>query len=165
MWVSSTEWEMVITFLLLLLLLVENIFSAQEFSRQGSVKKVSLCSTQPAAWGRRQMGPGLLLLSHLSHVLLCATHRWQPTRLPHPWDSPGKNIIHIKFAIWKIREMYQNSFLRGFPLTKIYRCFALFSCYSVILPCWWEIFWSLSPSDAVSFFTNQCTISSATYPS
>ena len=19
------------------------------------------------------------------------THRWQPTRLPHPWDSPGKN--------------------------------------------------------------------------
>ena len=19
-------------------------------------------------------------------------HRWQPTRLPHPWDSPGKNI-------------------------------------------------------------------------
>ena len=19
------------------------------------------------------------------------SHRWQPTRLPHPWDSPGKN--------------------------------------------------------------------------
>ena len=19
-------------------------------------------------------------------------HRWQPTRLPRPWDSPGKNI-------------------------------------------------------------------------
>jgi len=19
-------------------------------------------------------------------------HRWKPTRLPHPWDSPGKNI-------------------------------------------------------------------------
>src|SRR5574341_473485 len=19
-------------------------------------------------------------------------HRWQPTRLPHPWDSPGKDI-------------------------------------------------------------------------
>ena len=18
-------------------------------------------------------------------------HRWQPTKLPHPWDSPGKN--------------------------------------------------------------------------
>ena len=26
---------------------------------------------------------------------LCPTvwpHRWQPTRLPHPWNSPGKNI-------------------------------------------------------------------------
>ena len=22
---------------------------------------------------------------------LCWPHRWQPTRLPHPWDSPGKN--------------------------------------------------------------------------
>jgi len=22
---------------------------------------------------------------------LCDPHRWQPTRLPHPWDSPGKN--------------------------------------------------------------------------
>ena len=33
----------------------------------------------------------LLLLSHFSRVRLCDTHRWQPTRLPHPWDSPGKN--------------------------------------------------------------------------
>ena len=30
----------------------------------------------------------LLLLSRFSHV---QPHRWQPTRLPHPWDSPGKN--------------------------------------------------------------------------
>ena len=33
----------------------------------------------------------LLLLSHFSRVWLCVTHRRQPTRLPHPWDSPGKN--------------------------------------------------------------------------
>ena len=32
-----------------------------------------------------------LLLSRFSHVQLCATHRQQPTRLPRPWDSPGKN--------------------------------------------------------------------------
>ena len=31
------------------------------------------------------------LLSHFSRVRLCATHRQQPTRLPRPWDSPGKN--------------------------------------------------------------------------
>ena len=30
----------------------------------------------------------LLLLSYFSRVQL---HRWQPTRLPHPWDIPGKN--------------------------------------------------------------------------
>ena len=33
----------------------------------------------------------LLLLSHFSRVRLCVTHRWQPTRLPRPWDSQGKN--------------------------------------------------------------------------
>ena len=32
----------------------------------------------------------LLLLSRFSRVQLCA-HRGQPTRLPRPWDSPGKN--------------------------------------------------------------------------
>ena len=26
-------------------------------------------------------------------------HRWQPTRLPRPWDSPGKNI-----DLWATRE-------------------------------------------------------------
>ena len=33
----------------------------------------------------------MLLLSHFSRVQLCGPHIWQPTRLPHPWDSPGKN--------------------------------------------------------------------------
>ena len=33
----------------------------------------------------------LLLLSRFSRVRLYATHRRQPTRLPRPWDSPGKN--------------------------------------------------------------------------
>ena len=33
----------------------------------------------------------LLLLSPVSHVQLCATHRRKPTRPPRPWDSPGKN--------------------------------------------------------------------------
>ena len=31
------------------------------------------------------------MLSHFSRVQLCVTPRRQPTRLPHPWDSPGKN--------------------------------------------------------------------------
>ena len=32
----------------------------------------------------------LLLLSRFSHVRLWP-QRWQHTRLPHPWNSPGKN--------------------------------------------------------------------------
>ena len=44
----------------------------------------------------RRVMPGqvtlrLLLLSRFSRVRLCATPRPQPTRLPHRWDSPGKN--------------------------------------------------------------------------
>ena len=33
-------------------------------------------------------------------------HRWQPTRLPRPWDSPGKNIVAISFSSawkWKVK--------------------------------------------------------------
>ena len=33
----------------------------------------------------------LLLLSRSSRVRLWQPHRWQPTRLPRPWDSPGKS--------------------------------------------------------------------------
>ena len=29
--------------------------------------------------------------ARFNRVRLCATHRWQPTRLRHPWYSPGKN--------------------------------------------------------------------------
>ena len=39
----------------------------------------------------------LLLLSHFSHVRLCVTPCWQPTRLPHPWDSPGKKTSGLPF--------------------------------------------------------------------
>ena len=48
--------------------------------------------------------PLLLLLSHFSRVWLCATHRRQPTRLPRPWDSPGKNSgvgCHFLLHAWK----------------------------------------------------------------
>ena len=35
-----------------------------------------------------------------SRVRLCATHRWQPTKLPHPWDSPGKNTgVDCRFLL------------------------------------------------------------------
>ena len=49
----------------------------------------------------------LLLLSHFSRVRLCATHRRQPTRLPRPWDSPGKNTgvgCHFLLQCMKVKS-------------------------------------------------------------
>ena len=49
----------------------------------------------------------LLLLSHISCVRLCGLHRWQPTRLPHPWDSPGKNTwvgCHFLLQCMKVKS-------------------------------------------------------------
>ena len=34
-------------------------------------------------------------------------HRWQPTRLPRPWDSPGKNIgvgCHVLLQCMKVKS-------------------------------------------------------------
>ena len=48
-----------------------------------------------------------LLLSHFSLVRLCGPHRRQPTRLPRPWDSPGKNTgvgCHFLLQCVKVRS-------------------------------------------------------------
>ena len=49
----------------------------------------------------------LLLLSHFSHVQLVRPHRQQPTRLRHPWDSPGKNTgvgCHFLLQCMKVKS-------------------------------------------------------------
>ena len=56
----------------------------------------------------------LLLLSHFSRVQLCA-HRRQPTRLPCPWDSPGKNTggVAISFSNAGKRKVKVKSLSRA----------------------------------------------------
>ena len=60
----------------------------------------------------------LLLLSRFSHVRLCATHRQQYTKLPRPWDSPGKNTglgCHFLLQCMKVKsesEVAQHDSLR-----------------------------------------------------
>ena len=47
------------------------------------------------------------MLSHFSRVQLCVTPRWQPTRLPRPWDSPGKNTgvgCHFLLQCMKVKR-------------------------------------------------------------
>ena len=49
----------------------------------------------------------LLLLSHFSHADSVQLHRWQPTRLPCPWDSPGKNTgvgCHFLLQCMKVKS-------------------------------------------------------------
>ena len=49
----------------------------------------------------------LLLLSRFSRVRLCVTQRQQPTRLPRPWDSPGKNTgvgCHFHLQCMKVKS-------------------------------------------------------------
>ena len=49
----------------------------------------------------------LLLLSRFSRVRLCVTLRRQPTRLPGPWDSPGKNTgvgCHFLLQCMKVKS-------------------------------------------------------------
>ena len=57
----------------------------------------------------KKQGPQLpmLLLSHFSRVQLCATPQTQPTRLPRPWDSPGKNTgvgCHFLLQCMKLKS-------------------------------------------------------------
>ena len=49
----------------------------------------------------------LLLLSRFSRVDSGRPHRWQPTRLPRPWDSPGKNTgvgCHFLLQYMKVKS-------------------------------------------------------------
>ena len=49
----------------------------------------------------------LLLLSRFSRVRNVRPHRWQPTRLPRPWDSPGKNTgvgCHFLLQCMKVKS-------------------------------------------------------------
>ena len=39
-------------------------------------------------------------------------HRWQPTRLPHPWDSPGKNTgvgCHFLLQCMKVKSESEDA--------------------------------------------------------
>ena len=58
----------------------------------------------------------LLLLSGFSRLQLCATHRRQPTRLPRPWDSPGKNTgVGCHFLLQCIKVKSESEFAQSCP--------------------------------------------------
>ena len=81
------------------------------YPQYGNFKKYSIVKTKMShqnEYSTEELtGLLLLLLSRFSHVRLCATHRWQPTTLPHPWDSPGKNTgvgCHFLLQCMKVKS-------------------------------------------------------------
>ena len=48
----------------------------------------------------------------LQSRLTVRPHRWQPTRLPHPWDSPGKNAgvgCHFLLQCMKVKSESEDA--------------------------------------------------------
>ena len=58
----------------------------------------------------------LLLLSHFSRVRLCATPLTEPTRLPLPRDSPGKNTgVGCHFLLQHMKVKIESEFAQSCP--------------------------------------------------
>ena len=58
------------------------------------------------------------MLRHFSHVRLCATPQTeaQPTRLPRPWDSPGKNTgVGCHFLLQCIKVKSESEVTQSCP--------------------------------------------------
>ena len=57
-----------------------------------------------------------LLLSHFSMSDSVRPHRRQPTRLPRPWDSPGKNTTvgcHFLLQCMKVKSESESEFAQS----------------------------------------------------
>ena len=67
----------------------------------------------------------LLLLSHYSRSNSVRPHRWQPTRLLCPWDSPGKNTgvgCHFLLQCMKVKmKSLSRAQLLATPWTAAYQ--------------------------------------------
>ena len=60
--------------------------------------------------------PPLLLLSHFSRVRLCATPWTVATRLPRPWDSPGKNTgVGCHFLLQCMKVKSESKVTQSYP--------------------------------------------------
>ena len=54
-------------------------------------------------------------------------HRWQPTRLPRPWDSPGKNTgvgCHFLLQCMKVKSQ-SESVLYSIPFPLVFKFYNL----------------------------------------
>ena len=58
----------------------------------------------------------LLLLSRFSRVRLCATPETAATKLPRPWDSPGKNTgVGCRFLLQCMKVKSESEVAQSCP--------------------------------------------------
>jgi len=69
--------------------------------------KLSLLAWKTAEGVLRVLIAAAAAKSLQSYLTLCDPIRWQPTRLPRPWDSPGKNTgvgCHFLLHCMKVKS-------------------------------------------------------------
>ena len=97
-------------------------WSGQPFPFPGDLPHLGIKPMPSALAGRFFTTEPLLLLSHFSHVRLCVIPQTAATRLPHPWDSPGKNTgvgCHFLLQCMKVkseREVVQSCLTLSDPM-------------------------------------------------
>ena len=71
--------------------------------------------TKPSLCHRKKLGLWVLAKSLQSYPTL-QLHRWQPTRLPCPWDSPGKNTgVGCHFLLQCMRVKSESEVTQSCP--------------------------------------------------
>ena len=99
----------------------------------------------------------LLLLSRFSRVGLCVTPQTEPTRLPHPWDSPGKNTAvgcHFLLQCMKVKsesEVSQSCPTLGDPMDRSLPGSSVHGIFQARVLEWGAIAFS-----EVIFFSQEC---------
>ena len=90
-------------------------------------------------------------------------HRWQPTRLPHPWDSPGKNTgvgCHFLLQCMKVKsesEVAQSCLTLSDPMNRSLPGSSVLGIFQARVLEWDAIAFSVTISTKVLFF-NQCAL-------
>ena len=59
------------------------------------------------SWTIKKAAAAAAAAKSLQSCVTVRPHKWQPTRLPHPWDSPGKNTgvgCHFLLQSMKVKS-------------------------------------------------------------
>ena len=98
-----------------LVLAWDPLFMSRESSQPKDQTQVSCIAGRFfTVWATKEALLLLLLSCFVSDSV--QPHRWQPTRLPRPWDSPGKNTeVGCHFLLQCMKVKSQNEDAQSYP--------------------------------------------------